>query len=162
MASINKVVKIVDTVADFALMGKNGLRLAPLKSPKVTVPVGKLTYAPKLKVVGAVESTGQKISAIARKEEILAKYASEKGFNLDDVTAQFQNAEKYLDEVSLEQLLKYAEKSDVKLFKNSKKKFAGVLAKYTNTNILSATNQKPIFSLLNVSMVMMSKLMQDI
>lgn len=150
MADVNKVIKLVDAIGNLASVSNKGLRFAPVKTGKITVPIGKITYAPKMKAVASADDVASNVSALSRKDDILAKYASEKGFDLDDITNQFNNAEKYLDEVSLEQLLKYADDGDMKIFASGGRCF-GIGIKNTDINLLSFGHSRPLVKFLNVT-----------
>jgi len=66
--------------------------------------------------------SGKASQKILNKSEILAQYASKNGLVAEEVSAQFAEAEKYLDEVSLERLLKLTNEGKLKLYDGIKSK----------------------------------------
>lgn len=60
-------------------------------------------------------------SKALKKEDVIAKYATEQGFVADDVLNIFNNATKKLDEVSLERLLKLTNEGKLSLYSVPKK-----------------------------------------
>lgn len=149
MAGVNKVIKLVDAIGDLASASNKGLRFAPVKTGKITVPIGKVTYAPKMKAVANADDVASNVSALSRKDEILAKYASEKGFDLDDIIAQFNNAEKYLDEVSLDRLLHLTQNGTIKLFE--KRTIRLRMTKITDNSLADKANIPSVLSYFNVA-----------
>lgn len=146
----NKIVRLIDAIGDTVSASNKGLRFAPVKTGKITVPVGKVSYVPQTKAVTNADDVVQNVSALSRKEEILVKCASEKGYTLEDVTGQFNNAKKYLDDVSLEQILKYADDGEMSIF-NKSKRTINILAKDTDCNLLAIGHSAPILNFLNAS-----------
>lgn len=83
-----------------------------------TAPKGaQLKYAPELTTF-----SGKASQKILNKSEVLAKYASENGLVADEVSVNFAQIEKYLDEVSIERLLKLSNEGRIKLYTASPKK----------------------------------------
>ncbi len=104
------------------LTGKN--YVGALKPAIKTVPkASQLRYAPEL-----TNFSGKVSQKLLNKSEVLAKYAQENGLVAEEVSAKFAEAEKYLDEVSIERLLKLSNEGKIKLYspvKKSKKAIFG-------------------------------------
>lgn len=83
--------------------------LKPIFAPKGA----QLKYAPEL--------SGKVSTKLLNKSEVLAKYASENGLVAEEVSAKFAEAEKYLDEVSIERLLKLSNEGKIKLYTEAPK-----------------------------------------
>ena len=75
-----------------------------------------LKYEPEL-----TEFSGKVSRKLLNKSEVLAKYAQENGLVAEEISAQFAETEKYLDEVSIERLLKLANEGKIKLYTPPKK-----------------------------------------
>ena len=97
------------------LTGKN--YVGALKPAIKTVPkASQLRYAPEL-----TNFSGKVSQKLLNKSEVLAKYAQENGLVAEEVSAKFAEAEKYLDEVSIERLLKLSNEGKIKLYTEAPK-----------------------------------------
>ncbi len=144
----NKVLKIINTVDSLAT-SKGTLRLGPLKAPKITVPVGKLRYVPQ--VAQGAQKSVTTASKLSQKTEILTAYAAKNNFVADDVIAEFNEAAKVLDEISLERLLELTQKGEIKLVRKKSSLFdVSLFTKTTHTDY-SRDYASPLLTYINGS-----------
>ena len=86
------------------------------------------------------------VKKVLNKTEVLKKYASEHGFIEEDLVKALKEAEKYLDDVSIERLLKLTSEGKIKLYEQPKVKRFDFLDDDTFVKCASELNSNSILS----------------
>ena len=98
-----------------------------------------------------IQPIGDSINKLFGKSEILTKYSLENGLNPEEVMNAFKEAEKYLDDTSIEQLLRLTSEGKIKLFEKQKIQLAKKRFFFSEDYFAKEASDiktKPIFSYL--------------
>lgn len=112
---LQKTIRVIENFNGMLGNGKTSFLRRPFVSAPKINPL-QIRYIPNPNLLRSTETAGQKVSTLSRKTEILGKYCQANKLPQKEVLQRFNSLETYLDDISMERLLKLTEEGKIKLF----------------------------------------------